>query len=920
MPPRSPATTIITSRWGTFGDLATAAFVIAAASGVALAVPYDTADGYGSIAAMLLANPAAAFFRNMHYWAGQACLLLTLLHVWDRLRTRGEQRVSRGVWLRLALALPLLAFILLSGFMLRGDADARQALRIVTEATSQVPLAGRMLATLVFGATERLDLLYVQHAATATIVVLLFIIEHARRVWPRPAALVAVTLATGVVSLFLSPGLHDGVDPIVKGPWYFLGLQEILHWTPWPLAAVLGGIAAVGALYALHAMRPDRAAGTKLVLLALVAIYAGLCAAGALLRGENWTYAPAWPTGAGNLRAGFVFAPSPEVPVPLPVAMGRPEGCLVCHRGVTGLGNAHRPEAVGCASCHGGDVLTLDKPRAHAGMEAIPGNMATAASRCGQGACHAPIVPRVERSVMATMSGIVRVDRMVFGEEAPGDAHKPAHVSRLGRSAADTHLRQLCALCHLGAVKKAFGPNDEGTRGGGCNACHLVYSPAALDALRRYERQKKGGTPEAPTVHPALSLDIGNGQCFACHSRSGRISTSYEGWHELHEPPAQASDPAQPSPSRFRIIEGDRVFERVLPDIHQQRGLDCIDCHTPAEVMGDGVAHASKSGQLRVACADCHAPASTSLPTVPASGLDPESRRILAIRAWPGPAATHHVRTAKGDALVNVVVDPTGRPAMVRKRTGERRELKPTARVCVEGRGHARLSCGSCHTAWAPRCTTCHTSFDASGTGFDWLADAEVKGEWNEKAGPFVAGLPTLGVRRLEASGGTPREVIETFVPGMILTIDRPAETGRPADTVFRRLYARIEPHTTRREVRSCTSCHNDPEAIGYGRGRLRYERTGRGGRWRFTPASPPLPADGLPADAWIGFLGTRAGLVSTRDDVRPFTVEEQRRILGVGACLTCHDGRSPVMRDSVRNFQAVLARRSPKCVSPVWN
>ena len=191
-------------------------------------------------------------------------------------------------------------------------------------------------------------------------------------------------------------------------------------------------------------------------------------------------------------------------------------------------------------------------------------------------------------------------------------------------------------------------------------------------------------------MHPALSLDIGNGQCFACHSRSGRISTSYEGWHELHEPPAQASDPVQPSPPRFRTIEDDRVFERVLPDIHQQRGLDCIDCHTPAEVMGDGVAHASKSGQLRVACADCHAPAGTSLPTVPASGLDPESRRILAVRAWPGPAAAHHVRTAKGDALVNVVVDPTGRPAMVRKRTGERRELKPTARVCVEGRGHAQ--------------------------------------------------------------------------------------------------------------------------------------------------------------------------------------------------------------------------------------
>jgi len=908
------------SRWGTLGDLATAAFVIAAVSGVAVAVPYDPADGYGSIAAMLLANPAAAFYRNLHYWAAQACLLLTLAHVWDRLRAPVERRVPRGIWLRLALTLPLLAFIMLSGFLLRGDADARQALRIVTEATTQVPLLGPLLATLLFGAAERLELIYVQHAATATIVVWLFIIEHARRVWPRAAALVAVTLCTGVLSLFLSPGLHDGRDPVLKGPWYFLGLQEILHWTAWPLAVVLGGAVAAGALYAVREIRPAGAAGTKVALLAVAVIYAGLCAVGAFARGENWTFSPAWPAGAGNPRAGFVFAATPEVPVPLPVAMGRPEGCLACHRGVTGLGNSHRPEAIGCLSCHGGDGLTLDKARAHAGMDVIPGNMATAQGRCGQSSCHASVVARVERSVMATMSGIVRVDRKVFGEEPPADARAPVHVRQLGRSAADTHLRQLCALCHLGAAKETLGPNDEGTRGGGCNACHLVYGPAALEALRRYQRQKEGGTPDAPTVHPALSLDIGNGQCFGCHSRSGRIATSFEGWHEMNEPPAQAADPARPLSAGYRVVEGDRVFERVIPDIHHQRGLDCIDCHTSAEVMGDGVAHATKSGQLRVACTDCHAPAGASLPTVTSSALDPESRRILAIRAWPGPAASHHGRTAKGDALVNVVIDPEGRPAMVRKRTGERLALKPTARVCVEGRGHARLSCGSCHSAWAPRCSTCHTSFDATGTAWDWIDGAEVRGEWVEKSGPFVADLPTLGVARRESPGGAGRDMVETFVPGMILTVDRPAQPGRPADSVFRRLYAPIEPHTTRREARSCESCHNDPVAIGYGRGELRYGPAPSGGRWRFTPSSPRLPADGLPADAWIPFLGARDGMVSTRDDARPFAVEEQRRILRVGACLTCHDGRSPVMRDSVRNFQAVLARRTSKCLSPAWD
>jgi hypothetical protein len=194
-----------------------------------------------------------------------------------------------------------------------------------------------------------------------------------------------------------------------------------------------------------------------------------------------------------------------------------------------------------------------------------------------------------------------------------------------------------------------------------------------------------------------------------------------------------------------------------------------------------------------------------------------------------------------------------------------------------------------------------------------------VQGGWQETAGPFAADPPTLGVRRLPDGANGRREVIDSFVPGMILDVDRNRERGAPADLVFRRLFARIEPHTTRREGRSCVSCHNDPVALGYGRGLLRYERTAAGGRWRFSPGAPLLLEDGLPADAWIPFLGTRSGMVSTRDEVRPFDVDEQRKILRVGACLTCHDAASRAMRDSVRDFDAVLARRSPRCLVPVW-
>jgi hypothetical protein len=60
--------------------------------------------------------------------------------------------------------------------------------------------------------------------------------------------------------------------------------------------------------------------------------------------------------------------------------------------------------------------------------------------------------------------------------------------------------------------------------------------------------------------------------------------------------------------------------------------------------------------------------------------------------------------------------------------------------------------------------------------------------------------------------------------------------------------------------------------------------------------------------------------MVSTRDDVRPFTAEEQRRILTVGACLTCHADTSGVMQRAIVDFGATLARRTGRCVVPRWD
>ena len=405
-----------------FGDAALATFVLCAVSGVLLVAGFDAGDGTRSIAEWLLANPGATFLRNLHYWTAQAFLVLTLLHGWDHLRRGTESRLPPGVWLRLVASLPVLAFLMLSGFLLRADADAQQARRIFEEVVRLVPLAGPMLATLLFGADEgSLQVVYLHHAATATVIVWLVIVDHARRVWGGARAMGVAALGAGVLALLVSPGLHDGLDPVVKGPWVFLGLQELLHWTSWPLVVVGLSAAALVFVWWLPRWTPAAAARAKRGLFAAVAGYFVLCAVVLFVRGENWSLrpeGPTWPAGPGDLQAGpaLTRAGIDAGTAMLPMILGRPEGCMACHAEMTGFSPAHQPQSLGCAACHGGHIFTLDPQRAHAGMVRVPGNIADAGRSCGQSACHAEVVPRVERSIMATFAGVIATNRKVFGE------------------------------------------------------------------------------------------------------------------------------------------------------------------------------------------------------------------------------------------------------------------------------------------------------------------------------------------------------------------------------------------------------------------------------------------------------------------------------------------------------------------------
>lgn len=560
------------------------------------------------------------------------------------------------------------------------------------------------------------------------------------------------------------------------------------------------------------------------------------------------------------------------------------DGCTSCHAEVTGLEAAHA--GVGCDGCHRGNAKTADEALAHQGVVRIPGQFTDFDETCGSASCHASMPARLRSNIMTTMNGVVSVDRWAFGEQAQKRGRTP--VDSLGHTPADSHLRNLCASCHLGAMKTEVGPLTERSRGGGCLACHLVYEPAARVDLAR----RDGGHAGAERlVHPKLSSRVPDEACFGCHSRSGRVSLNYQGWHEG---PAEAGAPS-------RTLEDGRRVTRAAADVHAERGLGCTDCHGSWEVMGSGTYAMHREDQAVVACDDCHqrgAPASLAV-----EALDPESANI-ARREGLADAGRRVVMSRRGGfPLLGAAVSADGGIWVTGRFSGRAARALPPAAACARDGAHRRVSCPACHEAWAPVCVSCHTRFDATGTMFDLLDRREAPGEWHESGAPSRIGPAALGARVRD--GGAVE--FETFIPGMILSLS--TDGGVPR---FQRLFAPIFAHTIRREPRSCESCHRAPLALGYGPGELSFAR--RAGRLRatFAPASPARAEDGLPPEAWIGFLDTRGAEATTRDDTRPLSVAEQRRVLAVGACLTCHPANDPLWERALA--QPGLPPRSPRC------
>lgn len=883
--------------WGiTFGQLAFGMFLIAVVSGILLAIPYDVRNPYESVTQILLL-PRFNFVRSLHYWSSQLFLVFTVLHFWDHLRLSTEYRVSKTVWLRLTVSIILVVYLMLSGFILKADSDSLQAHSIFNSLLQKIPVVGGGVSYLFMGKFDDLQLLYIHHAATATVFLLLFIIEHVKSYWPQSKSIFLGAIAAIIMGFILPPLIHDGFNPVVKGPWYLVGVQELLHWLNYPEIFLSLAVSLLLILYMLRLTEKKINLFLKKTLALLFVVYIFLSIIGFYFRGENWNFEVGLKDKHNSgynsaISLKEIFLANDSTYENLRKAGNRYEGCVTCHSGIKGFAASHDISALGCYSCHRGNPFTLNKKNAHENMILIPGNLSNVEYSCGSPQCHPDIAPRVNNSIMTTLSGMISVNKFVFGElESPDSLGR---ISEIGFSPAEKHLRNLCASCHLGNEKTEYGEIDEESRGGGCLACHLDYSRNAFDELILYNKNKDGFVHQ---FHPSLKLPDNNKNCFGCHSRSGRISTNYEGW-------AEVNDTTLIDTAVLRRLQDGRVFKKMTPDVHFEKGMLCIDCHLSSEIMGDGNNYAHKEQQTVIQCADCHS--GEARKTIKVEEFDYESRKISELRNFD--PSKNYLLAEKNSLTIPNVFEDNGKIMLIKKASGEISEARRPLKQCANDKAHKDLDCQSCHTSWATQCIGCHTEYDKTSKAYDHLEKKITEGEWIEHAGEYLSEPPVLGVVESENV-----RRITTFVPGMIISIDRDNRTHND-EIIFKRLYAPAFSHTIRKEARSCESCHINPLAVGYGRGKLALDKSGK---WIFIPDYAPSVYDNLPQDAWIDFLREPKSDIATRKNYRPFNLEEQKKVLRVGACLTCHPSDSQIMKKSLENFDDLLKKLSPECIIP---
>jgi hypothetical protein len=374
----------------------------------------------------------------------------------------------------------------------------------------------------------------------------------------------------------------------------------------------------------------------------------------------------------------------PPKPVELiPTLTGQPEYCVTCHADVPEISPSHPVETFGCVTCHGGERLALDANLAHSTMrgEANPSDLSVVEQSCGGTSCHSGSeaddrdhIQRVMTSIQSTYAGAIANIRFTFGAQTDLNAY--LGIKAITDEYTQTGIKSL----------SVFEPSSEANPsiqkfGENCLTCHLNGEPREGDT---YTRQTGCAACHSTEQHK-FSTAIPYTQCNACHNRGNYDLRTMSFVERIDRPTQRIDDYYQPI-AQFTKCE---------------YTLDCVDCHTRSEVMGNGDIHANQKDIQYVQCKTCHG-TPTELPLTKTL-TDPND--IAFTLDFLNPVVDLKLGdtilvTEKGEPLWNTRVLSNGTYEMIGKVTRQQFTFRPVmGSSCTQsGEDQSSAYCHECHS------------------------------------------------------------------------------------------------------------------------------------------------------------------------------------------------------------------------------
>ena len=352
----------------------------------------------------------------------------------------------------------------------------------------------------------------------------------------------------------------------------------------------------------------------------------------------------------------------------VPTLTGQVEYCLTCHADLPEISPSHPVAAFGCVLCHGGERLALEADLAHSSMRGgkNPSDLSVVEESCGGSECHSGTVAagrdhiqRVMTSIQTTYTGAITSLRYTYGTQADQAPHFAA------QAVTDTTLPSQTGILSLAA----YNPATESSPslklfGANCLNCHINAAPPEGEQYARFTGCAACHTPlsDSPTIYGVnggsrreyhtLTTASAYTQCNACHNRGNYDLRSMNFIARSDQP----------------VTRREAYYQPIAQFTQCEYTLDCVDCHTRGEGMGDGDLHATMSDIQYIQCKTCHG----TLDKLPLTYTITDPEDIALRLAYLNPVVELHVGdtilvSEQGEPLWNTQVLPDGTYQMVGK-------------------------------------------------------------------------------------------------------------------------------------------------------------------------------------------------------------------------------------------------------------